>query len=48
MWLRAILRETVGKWISALILGIGFIMVAFHKEKRGLHDLIAGTWVVKG
>jgi len=47
-WLRAILRETVGKWISAIIIGIGFIMVAFHKEKRGLHDLIAGTWVVKG
>ncbi|PLY12567.1 MAG: hypothetical protein C0624_00835 [Desulfuromonas sp.] len=46
-WLRAILRETVGKWISAFILGIGFIMVAFHKEKRGLHDLIAGTWVIK-
>ena len=46
-WLRAILRETVGKWISAIILGIGFLMVAFHKEKRGLHDLIAGTWVVK-
>lgn len=47
-WLRAILRETVGKWISAIILGIGFLMVAFHKEKRGLHDIIAGTWVVKG
>jgi len=46
-FLRAILRETVGKWISGMILGIGFLMVAFHKEKRGLHDLIAGTWVVK-
>ena len=46
-FLRAILRETVGKWISAIILGIGFLMVAFHKEKRGLHDLIAGTWVIK-
>jgi len=46
-FLRAILRETVGKWISGIILGIGFLMVAFHREKRGLHDLIAGTWVVK-
>jgi uncharacterized RDD family membrane protein YckC len=23
--------------------GMGFVMVAFHPEKRGLHDLIAGT-----
>ena len=35
------------KFISALILGIGFIMVAFTDRKRGLHDMIAGTLVVK-
>jgi predicted Zn finger-like uncharacterized protein len=46
-FLRAILRETVGKWISAIIFGIGFLMVAFQKEKRGLHDMIAGTWVIR-
>jgi len=28
-------------------LGIGFIMIAFHGEKKGLHDLIAGTAVVR-
>jgi len=32
---------------SALILGIGFIMVAFDKRKQGLHDKIAGTVVIK-
>jgi uncharacterized RDD family membrane protein YckC len=35
------------KFISALILGIGFLMVAFTERKRGLHDMIANTLVVK-
>jgi uncharacterized RDD family membrane protein YckC len=35
------------KFISAVILMIGFLMVAFDDRKRGLHDLIAGTLVVK-
>jgi len=36
------------KILSALILLIGFIMVAFTERKQGLHDLIAGTFVVRG
>lgn len=35
------------KYVSALILGIGFLMVAFTDRKRGLHDMIAGTLVIK-
>lgn len=35
------------KMISALILGIGYIMVAFDAQKRGLHDIICDTRVVK-
>ncbi len=35
------------KIISALILCIGFIMIAFTDRKRGLHDMIAGTLVIK-
>ncbi len=35
------------KFISAIILGIGFLMIAFSDRKRGLHDMIAGTLVVK-
>jgi uncharacterized RDD family membrane protein YckC len=34
------------KFISALILGIGFLMAAFTEKKQGLHDLMAGTLVV--
>lgn len=36
------------KIISAFILLIGFIMVAFTEKKQGLHDMIASTLVVKG
>jgi uncharacterized RDD family membrane protein YckC len=35
------------KIISGMILYIGFIMVAFTDRKRGLHDMIAGTVVMK-
>ena len=35
------------KLLSALILCIGFLMIAFTDRKRGLHDMIAGTLVVK-
>ena len=36
------------KWLSAMILGIGYIMVGFTERKQGLHDLIAGTLVRRG
>lgn len=36
------------KILSALILGIGFLMVAFTERKQGLHDMLAGTLVIKG
>jgi len=37
-----------GKILSGLILGVGFIMIAFSEQKQGLHDMLAGTLVVKG
>ena len=35
------------KWISSMILAIGFIMAAFDDEKRTLHDRICETRVVR-
>ena len=35
------------KILSAIILGIGFLMIAFTDKKRGLHDMIASTLVIK-
>src|ERR1700682_5724788 len=36
------------KWLSTMILGIGYIMVGFTDRKQGLHDLLAGTLVRRG
>jgi uncharacterized RDD family membrane protein YckC len=42
-----IIGRYFSQWISALILGIGYIMAAFDDEKRSLHDRICDTRVVK-
>jgi uncharacterized RDD family membrane protein YckC len=42
---RAFARETLGKLVSGLLLGIGFLLVAFRRDKRGLHDLLLNTHV---
>lgn len=34
------------KYLSTFLLLIGYIMVAFDERKRGLHDMIAGTYVI--
>jgi uncharacterized RDD family membrane protein YckC len=44
-FLRALGRY-LGKYISALILLIGFIMAGITEKKQALHDLMAGTLVV--
>lgn len=44
---RAFLRE-LSKFLSSFILLIGYIIAAFRKDKRALHDLIAGTFPTKG
>ena len=35
------------KYLSCLILGIGFIMVAFTPRKQALHDMISDTLVLR-
>ena len=45
-FMRGLLR-VLGMILSGLILGIGFLMAAFTERKRALHDIIAGTCVVK-
>ncbi|MCL5058162.1 MAG: RDD family protein [Actinobacteria bacterium] len=43
---KSFLRYIIFYTVSSLILGLGFIMVAFIADKRGLHDLISGTCVI--
>lgn len=39
-------RESVGKFLSAMILYIGYILIGGDKRKRGLHDILSDTYVV--
>ncbi len=41
---RALLR-LVGYAVSSLFFGLGFLLIAFSPDRRGLHDRIAGTRV---
>lgn len=41
------LREVVGRFVSSLIFGLGYLWVAWHPRKQGWHDLIAKTYVVR-
>ncbi len=42
---RAVGRE-LAKYISALTLGIGYLIIGFTEKKQGLHDLIVGCLVI--
>ncbi|HEV3468875.1 MAG TPA: RDD family protein [Pyrinomonadaceae bacterium] len=44
---RALLRHLVGYPLTLLTLGVGFLLAAFSAEGRALHDLLAGTVVVR-
>jgi uncharacterized RDD family membrane protein YckC len=50
-WRKISFWRAAGRWFALLlamsILFVGVIMVAFTEGKRGLHDIIAGTFVVK-
>lgn len=43
---RAIARSA-GYLVSAATLGLGFVWIGFDRERRGLHDWLSGTHVVK-
>jgi uncharacterized RDD family membrane protein YckC len=44
---RVVLRHFVGYPLSFALLGLGFLMAAVSVHGRGLHDIIAGTIVVR-
>ena len=45
-WWRMILRS-IGFLTSCLFLGLGFLWIGFDREKRGLPDWLAGTYVIR-
>lgn len=45
-WLTVIVRETIGKFVSAVTFGLGFWWVSWDARKQGFHDKVADTFVV--
>lgn len=41
-----IYRESIGRYLSGLILFIGYIMIGVDSKKRALHDILSDTLVV--
>ncbi len=39
-------RETVGRFLSGIVLCIGYLMIGIDREKRGLHDILCDTRVI--
>ena len=42
----ALIRETIGKLVSGIVFGAGFLVIGFSSKKQGWHDKIAKTYVV--
>ena len=45
-FLTVLIRETVGRYLSAIIIYIGYIVAGLDHRKQGLHDRISDTCVV--
>ena len=44
---RAILREVLGKLVSTVVILLGFFWIGWDRHKRGWHDHISGTYVIR-
>ena len=42
----AVKRELIGKFVSVLVLGLGYLSILWNSKKQGWHDKIAGTYVM--
>lgn len=46
-YMGAFLREVVGRFVSGIVLALGYLWVIGDAKKQGWHDKIAGTVVIK-
>lgn len=44
--MNVVYRETIGRFLCSISVGIGYIMAGVDREKRGLHDMLCDTRVV--
>ena len=45
-FVNALYRETIGRFLSGLILYVGYIILGPDKEKKALHDILCDTRVI--
>lgn len=45
-FLTVLIRETIGRYLSAIIVYIGYIVAGLDNRKQGIHDRISDTYVV--
>lgn len=45
-FLNVVYRETIGRFLCAVTMGIGYLFVAVDGENRGLHDMLCDTRVI--
>lgn len=44
--LNVIYRETIGRFLCKMTLGIGYLIIGFSSDKMGLHDMLCDTQVI--
>lgn len=44
--LSVVYRETIGRFLSSVICGLGYLLIGVDKEKRGFHDILSDTRVI--
>ena len=44
--LNVVYRETIGRFLCRIYVGIGYIIAGVDREKRGLHDILCDTRVI--
>ena len=47
-FLTMLIREWIGKLVSAAVLSLGFVWILIDKENQGWHDKLMRTFVVSG
>ncbi|TET21711.1 MAG: RDD family protein [Candidatus Cloacimonadota bacterium] len=44
---RALLRETIGRFLASFIFYLGYLWIAWDSHKQGWHDKVAGTFCIR-
>ena len=42
-----LVRETVGKWLSGLVIMLGYLSIVTDQDNQGWHDKLLNTYVVR-